>query len=873
MVILFNSLLLYLFERSTAFLYMSNVLMHIVLGTLFVLPSAVFLVLHLAKMPLGRNLKATGAGALTASSLILLLATGFGLVFRGSASEGGIILNLHLVAAGLTIAAFGLHVTMKQGVRYQFLGWVSALREGQGGVLKHPLSVTCIAGLFVTILVAIGSVFNSSGEIFSDASDGNPMASAEAILAAETYLHDDDLADSQTCGQAGCHPDILEQWQSSAHKFSSFNNPYYRKSVEALIERGGNDPARWCASCHDPLVLFTGRFEDGVELEMDHPTAQAGLTCLSCHAIESLRDVKGNGRYVIAAPEQYPFSQAEEGVRKWVHNTLIRAKPEPHRRAMLKPMHLTSEFCGTCHKVGIPPNVNNYRWKRGQNEYDAWQSSGTSGNTVRSFYLPSHGQACVDCHMPPVASADQGGDGGFVRSHQFAAANTALPFLNDHSEHLQISQQMLQNAARVDIFRVEIDGSTYGPEDPMPVIGPGTDVAVSVVVRNVGVGHGLPGGTNDSNEMWLELVALDSDGRAVMASGLLDSLGRVDSTAHYWGAVQVDRASNEINRRNPQDWISTVYQNVIGPGTAHTVHYQFKVPHGATVHQFRASLLHRKFKWYFHNWTFRGNVADGQPDSLIRREVDLRRWVFDNSDAPALPVTKMYEDVRVGGVVADLNTPLWERWNDYAIGLLLEGDTRSALDAFRQVEDMAPDNPEGPLNQARLYLEEGLLAQAEEALNRAETRRPGYLKTRFFRGELLRAYGRYDEALQEWMEVYAAYPTDRVLLLGIARVWYLLGRYELALEWVDRVLDIDPEDVGALYNRMLTLAALDRSEEYEAARGLYEFHKDDEEALAVTGRYKQRHPMANREAQAIHYHLLREPTDQSDVASGPMGQE
>ncbi len=869
-VILANSLLLYLFERSTALLYMSNVLLHIVLGTLFILPSAVFLALHLAKMPLRRNWKATGAGALTASSLLLLLATGFGLVFRGSAAEGGIILNLHLAAVFLTIAAFGLHVTMKRGVRYQFLGWASAAREGRKGVLRHPLSVTVISGMAVVVLVVFVSLVDGGTEIFSATSADNPLTSAESVLAASRPLQDNDLAGSRTCGQAGCHPDVVQQWETSAHRFSSFNNPYYRKSVEVLLERGGNDPARWCASCHDPLVLFTGRFADDVRLEMDHATGQAGLTCLSCHAIEALRDVKGNGRYVMAMPQVYPFSQAEDGVRKWVHNTLVRAKPEPHRRAMLKPMHQTSEFCGTCHKVGIPPNVNNYRWKRGQNEYDAWQSSGTSGNTVRSFYLPNYGQACVDCHMPRVPSDDQGNEDGSVMSHQFAAANTALPFLNGHHEQMEASQAVLRKAARVDIFRVAVNGMDYGPKDVIPVMGPGDSIAVTVVVRNKGVGHGLPGGTNDSNEMWLELVGTNHAGQAVLISGHLDGEGRVDSTAHFWGAVQVDRASNEINRRNPQDWISTVYSNVIGPGTAHTIHYRFEVPPSTAVHGLRASLKHRKFKWYFHNWTFRGRIADGQPDSLARREVDLRRWQLDASEAPALPVTVMGVHRRNVGISTDAGTPLWERWNDYAIGLLLEGDTKGALEAFGRVADIAPGNPEGPLNQARVYLEEGLLTRAEEALNRADARQPGYMKGRFFRGELLRAYGSYEEALEEWMRVYAAYPQDRVLLLGIARVRYLMGEYDSALKWVDKVLDIDPENIGALYNRMLTLAALNRSEDHIAAQALYEFHKDDEEALAVTGRYKQRHPMANREAQAIHFHSLHSLLEN---LGSPVGQD
>ncbi len=857
-VLLVNSLLLYLFQRSTALLYMSNVLLHIVLGTLLVVPVVVFLALHLTKMPIRLNWRATGAGIFTALSLITVLSTGFGLVFAGASTAAGALLAAHVISAASAIVAFGLHVSMKKGVRYRFLEWGQSFRSGYARAWRHPMTVTLVAGLSVSVaLTAI--LWGSRAQEQELVADGrNLLSGAEAVLAHSTYLADDDLMRSASCGQSGCHPDIVEQWQSSAHRLSSFNNPWYKKSVEALLERGGNERSRWCASCHDPAFLYSGRMADGMELDFDHPTAQAGITCLSCHAIESLRDVKGNGRYVIAAPDEFPFARASKGGPQWVHNTLVRAKPEPHREAMLKPVHRTSEFCGSCHKVGLPPNVNLYRWKRGQNEYDAWQSSGTAGSTVRSFYLPDEPKTCVDCHMPPVPSTDQGNRGGMIRSHRFAAANTALPFLDGDQAQLHAAQEVLAASAVVDIFRVRVDGISYEADARLPLLQPSQLVEVSVVVRNIGVGHLLPGGTNDSNEMWMELVAADPAGNAVLVSGGLDSAGRVDSTAHFWGAVQVDRASREIERRNAQDWIATVYMNAIAPGTAHTVHYRFVVPEGRPVAALTARLMHRKFKWYFNNWVFRGHVPLGQPDSLLRPEVDMRRWVLGSERAPSIPITVMAKAQRSAPAHDAVRSgrPLWERWNDYGIGLFLEQDTRGALGAFATVTRLAPQSPEGPINEARVHLAEGNLGAAARALEEAERRRPEYLKVAYFLGEVHKANGMYDEALAEWAHVFREYPRDRVLLLNIGRVHYLAGRYEDALTWLDRVLEIDPEDVGALYNRMLALAALGREDELEVTRARYEYHKDDETALAVTGPYKQRHSAANSEAQPIHVHRL-----------------
>ena len=857
LILLVNSLLLWLFDRSTAQLYISNVLLHVALGVLLVLPVFVFLVLHIRKMPLRRNWRATGVGVFVATSLGLLLGSGFGLVALGASYGGGWILGLHLVTVLTTIAGFVAHVALKRGVRFHFLEWGEAWTSGPRQALRHPLSITVMAGLALSVLMALVPWLSSRHEAFVETGAENPLASSQSILAHDGFLSDDALGRSETCGQAGCHPDVYEQWQESAHRFSSFNNPYYKKSIEAMVERSGNAPTRWCASCHDPAVLFSGRFEDDVALDVDHPTAQQGLTCLSCHAIEGLRDVKGNGRYVIAEPDEYPFARAEDGVGKWLHTRLVRAKPEPHRQAMLKATHKTQEFCGTCHKVGLPPDVNNYRWKRGQNEYDAWQASGTSGGTVRSFYLPAQTQTCTSCHMPLVPSDDQGNDDGLIRSHRFAAANTALPYINGHPTQLQAVQNALKDSVvTVDLFQVVVNGQVYGPDEAMPVLGPGDDVEVTAVVRNRKVGHAFPGGTNDSNELWLTLAALNPDGEPVLASGQVGPDGRVDSTAHRWGAVQVDRESHLIDKRNAQDWIATVYANTIGPGTARTIHYRFQVPEGTRIAGFEAALQHRKFKWYFNEWTFRGHVAPGEPDSLGRPEVDGRRWTLGEGEAPDIPITTMAHAARTSEAAPPAARPLWERWNDYGIGLLLEGDTREALGAFEKVAEIAPENPEGPINQARVFLAEGQLERATEALDKADRRRPGFLKTAYFRGEVDKDLGDYDQALEKWNRVYAAYPEDRVLLLNIGRLHYLSGRYDEALTWFDRVLTIDPEDVGALYNQMLALGALGQDEAFAEARAKYEYHKEDEDAMALTAPFKQRHPMENREAQAIHEHEL-----------------
>src|SRR5665213_4609996 len=40
----------------------------------------------------------------------------------------------------------------------------------------------------------------------------------------------------------------------------------------------------------------------------------------------------------------------------------------------------------------------------------------------------------------------------------------------------------------------------------------------------------------------------------------------------------------------------------------------------------------------------------------------------------------------------------WQRWNDYGIGLFLQGDLKGAEAAFTRVTEIAPTNPDGWVN-------------------------------------------------------------------------------------------------------------------------------------------------------------------------------
>jgi hypothetical protein len=342
---------------------------------------------------------------------------------------------------------------------------------------------------------------------------------------------------SQACER--CHRDIYKQWYGSAHHFSSFNNQWYRKSIEYMQDVAGVKASKWCAGCHDPALLFSGMFDTPIRQIENTPAGQAGLSCMMCHSIVDVKSTMGQGDFVLEYPKLHELAASENPVTRSLHDFMVKVNPEPHRRTFLKPFmrEQTAEFCSGCHKVHLDVPVNSYRWIRGFNEYDNWQASGVSGQGARSFYYPANSMMCADCHMPLQPSKDEGNINGFVHSHRFPGANTAVPTVNGDAEQLAHSVNFLKDKqVSVDVFAISPAGkeetsaspnavatgqelsTTFAVGEEADVNAPkgatrearaitaplgrvnasvrrGEDYRVDVVVRTRKVGHFFPGGT------------------------------------------------------------------------------------------------------------------------------------------------------------------------------------------------------------------------------------------------------------------------------------------------------------------------------------------------------------------------------------------
>ncbi|MCS6861672.1 MAG: tetratricopeptide repeat protein, partial [Abditibacteriales bacterium] len=574
-------------------------------------------------------------------------------------------------------------------------------------------------------------------------------------------------------------------------------------------------------------------------------------------------------------------------------------------------------------------------------------------------------------------SNDAGNINGYVHSHRFPAANTALPFVNGHKEQLEVTKKFLQSGfVTVDIFALRrqdplskptkvptfqrpnvqrqdepqlsslMGGEVGGHETRIEaanvadikeefiaplsntVLRRGEEVLIDVVVRTRKIGHAFPGGTIDAFDVWLELKAVDNKGKVLLWSGFLEKPnGPVDRWAHKYRALLVDGNSNRINKRNAWAARARVYVRAIPPGAADTVHYRLKVPKdcGDTV-TITAKLHYRKFEWWNTQFAFAGRPVNKENyevetrqasgDALIKPAATLtgkaspngerltpvglglnrktgeltahwdnREWRFDADvstaspgnlkKVPDLPIVTLARDqvtLRVADVIERVQAPkedpmkLAERWNDYGIGFLLQGDFRRADYAFRKVIEIAPQWPEGFVNLGRVKWQEGNLVEARQALEQAfkiwdarpdKATNPNYPKVHFFYARVRRDQGGkdgYDDALKHLRIVTKTFPDDRVVRNQMGQILLRQRKYDEAIKEFKHTLSIDPEDVEAHYGLNLCYRGKGDKKMADLHTRLYERFKLVEHMDHLVGPYLKKHPWDNNESRQVHEH-------------------
>ena len=278
---------------SASLAYFANVALHPLLG--LVLVGA--LVREAWRRPWTGNVPAAAGVGLLAAGLAL----GLAVAAVGVTRQTAWLLQIHVAVSAAGALLWGIHLW--RTVEWT-PGWARAVRIG--------LVAAAAAGLAAPFLRAsLDADWREAHRIenplrppatMDEEGDGasSPFAPSSATTNTGDTIPADFFLTSETCGR--CHADIYEQWNASAHHFSSFNNQWYRRSIEYMQGGGGHPAVEVVRRLPRPRGVLQRAFRHADRRADRHPEAQAGLGCTSCHSIVHVGSTMGQGDFTIEYP-------------------------------------------------------------------------------------------------------------------------------------------------------------------------------------------------------------------------------------------------------------------------------------------------------------------------------------------------------------------------------------------------------------------------------------------------------------------------------------------------------------------------------------------------------------------------------------------
>ena len=672
----------------------------------------------------------------------------------------------------------------------------------------------------------------------------NPFAPSNATSTTGTFIPGDKFIPSARCGT--CHTDAHAQWRQSAHG-NAFREPFYQKNVKDLISQRGIEFTRHCESCHNPAALFSGALTNNSKVK--RPFDEEGVSCISCHTIQSATG-KGIGGYVMGEPA---LLVKEDGTRLLfeVKDQHILDDIPSHRRAMMRPLLKSAEFCAACHKSQVPRELNDYKFIRAFAVGDEYQMSSFSKESPHPYYTRDK-ETCNSCHMKrePAPLFDVSAKEGKLATHRWAAANTAIPFFYKWPEQLEAVTKFLENdALGIDIFSLRLESSGVSAEEFVaPLNGSSFTVKAAdritaeVVVTNKNIGHSFPPELRDFYEAYVEFVVTDEKGKTLYQSGFIKPNGHLDESAHNYKTYLV-KADGSFNDKH-HIWRTRVVaqNNQIQSGRSDLVRYQFRVPANATgTLHLKTRLQYRRFTRVFSDYAL-GKSLDYPVVTMASAQYVMR--VGENGPVPA-------------GEIPKNAMPDWRRWNNYGIALIDQKQYPLAIDAFIRAAALDEKyRPMAHLNQAIGLIELDQYNQAARLLDGVVKAYPDNMRSLFQQARVFIRRGQLDEAEANIRRVLAAYPRDRMSLHQLGELCKIKHDFSGARECYEKILAIDPEDLGAHYNLMLVFRKLGMKEEAKRASRIFADLKDDPGALPLANMFLRKHPEMSNESVFWHIHNL-----------------
>ncbi len=196
----------------------------------------------------------------------------------------------------------------------------------------------------------------------------------------------------------------------------------------------------------------------------------------------------------------------------------------------------------------------------------------------------------------------------------------------------------------------------------------------------------------------------------------------------------------------------------------------------------------------------------------------------------------------LAGVLMLLVTPVLA----YAT-MMRNQDYRDDLTMWRDVTEKRPYNFRGPLGVGRALKSLGEFVEAETAFRRAVELDDLAPDTHFYLGDLLFEENRHREAFDELYRSNELGRADVAVFVRLGRTSKVLGRYDAAVAFYDKALEIQPGFPEALYQRGDALTLDEKAEEaiesyrraIAAAPNYFEPYQGISITLSQLGRFQE----------------------------------
>jgi tetratricopeptide (TPR) repeat protein len=661
------------------------------------------------------------------------------------------------------------------------------------------------------------------------------------------------LAKTEDC--ADCHADVASHWMHSAHAYASFDNPWYRASVDEFRKHRGRQESRFCAGCHDPLLLISGDIDK--EVAPDDKLAYAGITCLVCHSVESARP-DGNASFTLSEePVLIPDPANPDEI-------------EAHRaRLTMKPLR-SAALCGTCHRSFSGAAIGNQNHLPGIDDLGDWASSAFSG-AVQDRLTSVRESNCQGCHMGAEVASDAemaGAYDGMIRSHRWAASHTALAAQLPDPTQMRQAQNELSGAVTVDVGAVRAGQRRYVLPEEARFRG-GERLTFDVLLQNERVGHRFPGGVRDLHDTWLEVEVRDASGRLLGASR---ANGGSHEEVFSLRATMLDAWAEPEMLHQVHRFSAPAFDRTLGAHDARAVRYSMKLPHKLKLPlRVETRLVHRK-----HSREFQAFACDASRTArgigfAVGAERHGKIAVDPCVDEPVTEVGSA--TVWVGRVASEREPqggaarPVIERLLTQAVALLhgRQEHVQTAKPSIERAQYLAREAA-SPELQARAFVLRARLAamQARPDQTLAFTKRaealigPSPVLDRV-RGDAYARVWRWSRAVEAYQRVTDASPLDYRAWRSLARAYGSLSDDENALRAADMGLHLAPRDESLLRSRALALEALGDPDAAEAKRQ-WLAHRSPDAQPALLATCEQAHQRCRRDRQPIPHYTLAPPT-------------